>query len=129
MDDRRAWTHQTGWNADARHVAEARAFATRCLTEHLMAPRVDDVRLVVSELASNAVIHAATAFTVTVARLDEVLTVTVRDGSRTPPHRDLHPPPTRAHGRGLHLVAALSSSWGVTDELDGKSVWASFDLT
>jgi len=109
-------------------VAEARAFAARCLTDHLMDPCVDDVRLVVSELATNAVVHAATEFTLTVERLDGVLTVTVRDGSPARPRRYPGLSQTRTRGRGLQMVGALSSSWGITDEIDGKSVWARFDV-
>ena len=129
MENGHVWTHQAEWSADPRHVGEARAFATRCLTDHLIVPSVDDVELVVSELATNAVIHAATAFTLTLARLDGLLTVTGRDGSAARPRLYYGPSATRSQGRGLQMVAALSSSWGVTDESDGKSVWATFDVT
>jgi len=128
MVDGHAFEHEAGWSADGRHVANARAFATRCLTDHGMVVDVDNVRMVVSELATNAVVHAATAFTVNLTRLDGVLTVTVADGSHVTPHQLPQSDGLSTQGRGLHLVEALSSSWGVRDEADGKSVWATFDV-
>jgi anti-sigma regulatory factor (Ser/Thr protein kinase) len=128
MSDGFGWKHEAGWGADGRHVAEARAFTTRCLMDHSMSRQADDVRLVVSELVTNAVIHAATAFTLSLRRLDGELTVAVRDGSLERPQQPVQHHATGPQGRGLHLVEALSRSWGVTDEVDGKSVWATFDV-
>ena len=128
MDDDDVWQHEAGWGADARHVALARTFASRCLAQHLVGEGVDNVPLVVSELATNAVVHAATAFTLSLALVDEVLTVTVHDGSATLPHPYAQPAPMGSSGRGLLLVAALSVTWGVTRESDGKAVWATFDV-
>ena len=126
MDDGSAFEHMAGWSADRRHVAKAREFATRCLSDHGMGGDVDSVRLVVSELVTNAVVHAATAFTVKLVRMDGVLTVTVADGSQVRPHEFAQGAELATEGRGLRLVEALSSSWGVRNEADGKSVWATF---
>ena len=46
---------------------------------------VDDVRLVVSELAANAMVHAQTPFTVTLVEGDRSVLLTVRDGSPESP--------------------------------------------
>ena len=62
-DDGSSFEHEAGWGADGRHVVKARAFVTQCLTDHDMLPGMDNVRWVVSELATNAVVHAATPFT------------------------------------------------------------------
>lgn len=88
-----------------------------------MAPDVvDTCVLLVSELATNAVLHARTPFTVTVEQLP-VLRVEVHDDDPRLPHaRDYGP--EAASGRGLHLVEALSQSSGtVTHPSGGKSVW------
>jgi anti-sigma regulatory factor (Ser/Thr protein kinase) len=127
-DDGSSFEHEAGWGADECHVVKARAFVTECLTDHGMLPAIDDVRWVVSELATNAVVHAATAFTVNVSRLDGVLTLTVGDGSPVFP-RKLRPGAELASsGRGLRIVEALSTAWGVTGKGTGKSVWATFDV-
>jgi hypothetical protein len=102
----------------ARHFAvEATA---QLGAEHL----AEDVALVVTELAANAVVHARTAFTVSLSVGPDVLRIAVCDGS---------PQPGRERGRamcaeplhGLYAVAALASRWGV-EPLGhiGKSVWA-----
>jgi hypothetical protein len=87
------------------------------------APFVDDAALVVSELATNAVVHARTPFTVAVSVSTESVRITVRDMSPTPPI-PRHSEPTASSGRGLGLVATLSSCWGAELMTDGKVVWA-----
>jgi two-component sensor histidine kinase len=85
----------------------------------------DDVSLMVSELASNATTHAGTAFEVTLDRMDTSLRVQVTDyGHGWPePHHGLSP--HALHGRGLLIVQALASRWGVNEvgEELGKGVW------
>jgi anti-sigma regulatory factor (Ser/Thr protein kinase) len=84
---------------------------------------VDDAALVVTELATNAVLHARSGFTVTVASAGGAVRVEVSDESRTPPRRPA--PSLRAPGgRGLALIEAVASSWGVLHTGDGKIVWA-----
>jgi len=80
--------------------------------------------LVASELATNAVIHACTPYVVELHVGDTVRIEVTDSGPPTPFLR-----PVRRHldldgGRGLSIVARLSSRWGV-DWLDGyKVVWA-----
>ncbi|MFI1508989.1 SpoIIE family protein phosphatase [Streptomyces sp. NPDC020597] len=95
----------------------------------------EDVILVVSELVTNAVVHAGTEVEL-VCRLDAepghpdgalavVVEVCDRHPSRTP--RDHAPDPPRGtpeHGRGLRLVATLADAWGVTYRRGAKTVWA-----
>jgi anti-sigma regulatory factor (Ser/Thr protein kinase) len=83
---------------------------------------------VVSELATNVVLHANTPFTVTLERRDSWLVLEVRDHVAG---RVAQPEPTgevELHGRGLEIVQALSQAWGVWPRRDGKSVWAAFNL-
>jgi anti-sigma regulatory factor (Ser/Thr protein kinase) len=86
--------------------------------------------LLVSELATNAIVHAGSAFAVTVVHPTPSgrihIEVTDRDGTRPSPTR---PPPNVPHGRGLLLVATLADEWGVREprRRAGKAVW--FELT
>ena len=83
---------------------------------------VDDAQLTVSELATNAVIHARTAFSVAVQSLHRGVRLSVRDASR---HRAVirDRASTASGGRGLRLVAALAADWGIEVTTQGKTVW------
>jgi anti-sigma regulatory factor (Ser/Thr protein kinase) len=84
-----------------------------------------DAAMVVTELVANAVDHARTPSTLTVGR-DEYggLRIAVRDGLPGPVPRPLPVDPAAPRGRGLQMITALASSWGVTTHIDGKTVWA-----
>ncbi|MCW3018411.1 MAG: histidine kinase [Solirubrobacterales bacterium] len=84
---------------------------------------VNDVALVVSELATNAVRHAESSFTVTVRASGSTLRIAVHDGAPLTgivSEAWLIPQPLH----GLSLVDALCTRWGVEDTRDGKLVWA-----
>ena len=100
--------------------------AARHLTDDLPDECRDAARVIVSELASNAVRHARTPFEVTV-RVTDVVWVGVRDGSPRPP-RVLFASSSDISGRGLLLVSNLATRWGI-DWRDGdKVVWAELPL-
>jgi hypothetical protein len=86
--------------------------------------------LLVSELATNAVVHAESKFAVTVVYPSASgrvrVEVTDRDATHPAPTR---PPPNVPHGRGLLLVSTLADEWGVQEarRRSGKSIW--FELT
>jgi anti-sigma regulatory factor (Ser/Thr protein kinase) len=84
---------------------------------------VDDAELVASELATNAVKHAGSPFRVSLSMRADATRVAVRDTSFDPPRR-VDRNVTAFGGRGIDLVAAVSDSWGVQAESDGKTVWA-----
>jgi anti-sigma regulatory factor (Ser/Thr protein kinase) len=86
--------------------------------------QTDDVRQIVSELASNAVRHAGTDFLVTFRATRHHLHVSVRDGSSMM-IRMLPEGMSRAGGRGLRIVELLAVVWGCSPTSDGKVVWAS----
>src|ERR1700754_3688802 len=94
------------------------------LTEWDLLPVVDDALLVVSELAANAITHAASDYRVRLASTPWSLRIEVRDGGQGTPE----PQPqslTNEHGRGLLMVAAIASSWGIErSEGRRKLVWA-----
>lgn len=123
---RDSWTHATDLAPVGASAGAARAFVGVHLRAHGLAVLVDDVRLVVSELASNAVRHAGTSFSVRLRGDGRSLLLTVRDSS--PAVVFVRPPGTTSTGgRGLAIVDRLSHDWGV-DRADvaAKSVWASF---
>jgi anti-sigma regulatory factor (Ser/Thr protein kinase) len=81
----------------------------------------DSVALLVTELASNAVLHARTEFRV-VTTLNHCVRVEVHDRSRVRPVIRRDEDGLAGTGRGLQLVERLADAWGV--ELDnGKVVW------
>lgn len=108
-----------------RSVGEARTGVT-----HALAARpdlVDAARLAVSELATNAVVHARTPFTVAVLAEGAGVRIEVEDSSSILPH-PRHYDTMASTGRGLPLVATLSSEFGVyPTERGGKVVWFTLD--
>ena len=83
---------------------------------------VDHATLVLSELATNAVLHAGSPFAVKV-RLDHAtLRIAVRDASPLSELRGGGLVPRAGHGLGL--IEALATRWGVEGGSDGKVVWA-----
>lgn len=94
----------------------------------------DDAQLCLSELVTNAVVHAGTASELRVVLDGGLLTVTVRDlgGLGKPatgepsPSEDLDP--LRVYGRGLQLVDALSDRWGSERDVTGTTVWFALEL-
>src|SRR3954452_18816421 len=122
-----SWSHRTDFPGVPRSVAVARKFVRIHLVEHGLPTLVDDLLVVVSELATNAVIHARTAFSVTLEGDHSSVLLSVQDGSAAAAARD----PARAageRGRGLAMVEQLSQRWGTTRQpAGGKSVWAWFD--
>jgi anti-sigma regulatory factor (Ser/Thr protein kinase) len=78
--------------------------------------------LLTTELVTNAIVHARTDFALRVTTDQDRLRVEVSDSSHDPP-RLVPIQDAEEHGRGLHLVHALSASWGVDWRADGKAVW------
>jgi anti-sigma regulatory factor (Ser/Thr protein kinase) len=110
-------------DAEPLSVGRARRFCSATLQGWGVATEViETCVLLVSELATNAVLHARTPFTVTIESR-RVLRVEVHDDDPRLPHaRDYGP--EASSGRGLHLVEALAQSSGtVTHSAGGKSVW------
>jgi anti-sigma regulatory factor (Ser/Thr protein kinase) len=87
-----------------------------------------DAVLVVSELLSNAILHARpredAQFLVTWLIDGAVLEVAVSDGGGPTRPRQVHPSVSSLGGRGLGIVEHLATTWGVRDDHDGQTVWA-----
>lgn len=103
--------------------------ARRAVLERLAdVPRRDDLLLCVSEVVTNAVLHAGTPKHLSVRPIGDVLLVEVADGDPRLPTRRAHDP-TSATGRGLHFLDDLTVRWGARPTADGKVVWFEFALT
>ena len=100
----------------------ARDLVIRALVDWRLSPLVPDACLVVSELVTNAMIHAGTDIDLTLAEHRRSVRVAVRDHSPVLPVEQ-HGRWDEA-GRGLGIVAELASAWGVLPHPDGgKVVW------
>jgi len=84
----------------------------------------EDAELVATELVANVVDHARTSCTLTVTANGEGVLIEVRDFYSCPPPQPQPFDPDNPRGRGLQVVAAVSSRWGVATFREGKSVWA-----
>jgi anti-sigma regulatory factor (Ser/Thr protein kinase) len=84
---------------------------------------IDDVLLLVSELVTNAVVHAGSP---AVVRLDadvERIKVAVADSDADRTPKVVQPEPFSSSGRGVLLVDRLAARWGVEPQRQGKVVW------
>lgn len=110
-------------------VGRARDFTAAALCSWGLQGRTEDIRLCVSELASNALAHGTVpghGFLVRIQVGGGSVQLEVHDSrSRRPEVRD--PTDEDTSGRGLLLVEALSDDWGVEDRRPfGKVVWSRF---
>jgi anti-sigma regulatory factor (Ser/Thr protein kinase) len=120
------WSYQILLAADPVSASKARNFICEHLVAHGLLYLVEDIRLVASELTTNAMEHARTPFAVTLSQVDGIVRLTITDGSTSVPVRST-PDLMDMNGRGLMLVELLSDAWGSITDTDGsKSVWASF---
>lgn len=107
---------------EATSVAAARHFVKSQLTRFSTDVQ-ETAELCVSELATNCVLHAGTAFRLCVLVTDGSVRIEVTDHSNDNPQLQ-HATPTDEHGRGLQIVSQLSDQWGVEQSEDsGKTVW------
>jgi phosphoserine phosphatase RsbU/P len=105
-------------------VRSARRFIAESV-ELLGLQRLPDVQLMVSELATNAVLHAESQFDVVLEKVDRnTLRVEVRDFGHGVP-AVISDGTESAGGRGLKIVDLLSQTWGVENRPagQGKSTW------
>jgi CheY-like chemotaxis protein len=109
---------------DPTSARAARTFVSQTIRGWRLDHLLDDALLVASELATNAMTPAESSCRIRLRLNAASLRIDVVDGGSGTPE----PQPesaTEEGGRGLRLVAALTSAWGL-EALpdDGKLVWA-----
>ncbi|MFJ7042018.1 SpoIIE family protein phosphatase [Streptomyces sp. NPDC101112] len=112
--------------ADPALVAEARKTTARQLGVWGLDELAFTTELVVSELVTNAIRHAAGPIRLRLI-LERTLICEVFDGGPTAPHLR-HPRTTDEGGRGLFLIAQFTQRWGTRFLPDGKVIWAEQSL-
>ncbi|WP_329324645.1 ATP-binding protein [Streptomyces luteogriseus] len=112
---------QDGWPRRLRRLARL------TLRSQATAPLTDDVELVLTELTSNALRHASSGdVSIRLLVAPESVTIQVKDTTSSPAVLR-RVGPLEESGRGLFLVDALSSAWGVSDA--GTTTWCRLTLT
>ena len=107
-------------------VSQARQFLRQALQDHLDghtgSDLADTLLMAANELASNAVLHARTEFTVRlVADANRVRVEVTDENSRVP--QPCLTPADATSGRGLAIVDGSGLDWGIDRHPGGKIVW------
>lgn len=108
--------------ADPRSAGMARHFVDRTLKEWGLEPAVDVVTLLVSELVTNAVLHAGSELEVSVQLRGDRIRVDVVDNEPDSVKRRIADQDAQS-GRGMDMVEMLAVAWGTDIRPGGKSVW------
>jgi anti-sigma regulatory factor (Ser/Thr protein kinase) len=112
---------QTGW------------LARRELRQLLDTARIDQdtsdtAVLLATELVTNAVEHGRGSAYLDAAVQDRAIRLEVSDSSTVVPQPNTAVNEMDERGRGLILIQALASRWGVLPRSDGKTVWCELDI-
>ena len=105
----------------------ARTFLLEVMARWAVPVDADAATLVVSELVTNAVLHAQSALVLKLGAADQTLVISVED--RAPAFDPEDSPGRPGGGRGLAIVAAVAEEWGVEPTGEGKRVWCRLALT
>jgi anti-sigma regulatory factor (Ser/Thr protein kinase) len=108
-------------------AASARHFVRDCIDEWGLSVSAEETMVLVSEAVTNVVQHVRSEVTVTVSARGDGLRIEVSDDSPVTPRMAALRPYSET-GRGMFLIDALASCWGVDsrncpDDTQGKTVW------
>ena len=110
---------------DVNSALLARRFVAQFVAEQAPAGADAALRVIASELVTNAIVHGAEPIELRLHHQDGEVTIEVADGD---PHIDnvrlRAPDPTARCGRGLRVVSCLADRWGTRPRQSGKTVWA-----
>ncbi len=110
-----------------RSPGQARHFVVDTLAAWGCWALLNDAAVITTELATNAVLHAQSGFTVVVSRRPEGIRIAVRDASLVRP-RPRRAGPFETSGRGLRIVGELAARWGSDLVPGGKMIWADLEV-
>ncbi|MFB6615077.1 ATP-binding protein [Streptomyces sp. NPDC085524] len=112
------------------HVAKGRDFTRQALLDWGWdgTETAEDVLLLVSELLTNASLHAGGCIELALTA-GEVLRIEVYDGTTTPPRPNPAPQRGLPGGHGLYIVERISDRWGTRTHENGKAVWAEIEAS
>jgi two-component sensor histidine kinase len=108
-------------------AGRARALARERLGVVCSPEALDTIALLVTELVTNAVLHAQTPLHLTIETTTEHVRLCVADSSLEIPEANPYEPDA-VSGRGLSLVERLASAWGVDQTPSGKIVWCEIPI-
>lgn len=112
---------------EPQSVRRARVWVVEELQELGRSDLADSAELGVSELVTNAILHADPPITVRLGGTQQHPRVEVHDNSKRPPSvsADMNDEDAllRTVGRGLGIVALYSTTWGADVSPEGKVVW------
>jgi GAF domain-containing protein len=117
--------HQYIHQADPEGLSDARTIVRQALTDWDMAELADDAELVTGELLVNVLLHTEGGAVLTLEVLPEPVRrvrLSVQDRSSAWPRRR-SPGETATSGRGLLLLDAVATRWGIEPRGEGKTVW------
>jgi len=117
---------RTRLRAHPSSVAAARKMVREVLTEARRVDLVETAQLLVSEVVTNALVHAGTPMVFHAFVGDSGLRVEVTDGSTQVPAPRAYSA-TAGTGRGLRLLQQLVDHWGTLALPNGKTVWFELD--
>lgn len=114
---------------DLRGVQRARQFLHGWLNEWNLVAFDDEAQLLLSEIVTNALVHADSDVDLRLRRYPDYLRVEVRDSDPHPAINVGTPGEDQAEGgRGMMIVSALASAWGNSPSGRGKTVWFELPL-
>ena len=108
--------------AELKSVSQARRFLRDTLERWQVAGFELAAPQVLTELVTNAALHARSAYTVHLRAEPDAVLIEVTDSSPALPQAR-HYGTGATTGRGIALVEALSAAWGVQSSPTGKTVW------
>ncbi|MFE3410549.1 SpoIIE family protein phosphatase [Streptomyces mirabilis] len=109
---------------DLQGVQRARWFLHTSLAEWNLSALDDEAQLLLSEIVTNALVHADSDVDLRLRRYPDYLRVEVRDSDPHPAINVGTPGEAQAEGgRGVMIVSTLASAWGNSPSGRGKTVW------